>query len=106
MKTTVYLNINSKGNVRISKTPVALKINEIRAKLSINVPDQMFDRPTINANITVDNAAMQPSQINSDLVIKAKELLQKSLGVDVNLTLLPVEEKKKSDDSDFIMGGD
>lgn len=47
------LYITDKGNLRITKTDYYPKPNELSVRLSIDVPDAFFKRPTPKASLTI-----------------------------------------------------
>ena len=76
MKTEGYLNINRNGSIRFTKSLTGLKWDEIRVKINIDVPDTLFERPVLQANLKVTEEAVEPQEITEEILINTKELIE------------------------------
>lgn len=94
MKCTGYLNVNSRGTARFTKSRVGLNWDEISIKINIDVPNELFQRPIIQADIKVsEDIIPKPQPFN--LILNTKELIEQSSGVKIEFTVKPYEEKEE-----------
>lgn len=94
MKTTGYLNINRRGTARFTKNRVGLNWDEVAVKISLEVPDELFKRPFIEATITVSKDVL-PKEQSINLILNSKDLIEQSTGAKIDFKIVPYEEKKE-----------
>lgn len=92
MKSNAYLIIGKTGirGVRRSKPP--LKWDEIAIRVLLDIPDQLFTRPQIEATISV-SPEVAPEQIDPQIIINTKELIEQSTGCKIEFRVVKEEEK-------------
>ncbi len=96
MKIINWLIINKNGIRGIRKTKPDLSYNEIAAKIILDIPKEIFERPQIEATIKIDevpNNAYRP-----DLIINTKELIEQQTGAKIDFKILPVVNSDKSEE--------
>ena len=54
MKTTSWITIKSNGSMRLTKNKPGIEWNEVSMRLNIELPDSVFKRPQLQANIKID----------------------------------------------------
>lgn len=93
MKQSSWLIINSRGIKNVRKTRPALEWNEIAVKINLEIPKELFERPTIEATLEVKdvpNNAYRP-----DIVVNTAELIEQQTGAKINFTVVqPTEEEQ------------
>ena len=95
MITNLYLIISKTGRTRIVKTRQNdLRIDEVCLKLNLNIPNIMFEKPQLQANITVDEKSCQPTNITPEIIIKTRELIEQTMGMKIDLKVVPFKEDK------------
>ena len=93
MKLTNWLIINKNGIKGVRKTKPALEYNEIAVKINLDIPKELFERPSIEATLKVEdvpNVAYKP-----DLIINTKELIEQQTGAKIEFKILNAEEDNK-----------
>lgn len=93
MKVSNWLIINKNGVKAVRKTRPFLEWDEISVKLNLEIPNELFDRPTIEASIEVKdvpNNAYRP-----EIVLDTVELIEQQTGAKINFRVLPAEEESK-----------
>lgn len=93
MKASNWLIIDRNGIKATRKTKPALEWDEIAVKINLEVPNELFNRPTIEATVKVTdvpNTAYEPELIIDDI----KNIEQRT-GAKINLTVSHVDEEKK-----------
>lgn len=92
MKVSNWLVINKNGVKTVRKSKPSLDWDEIAVKLNIEIPNELFQRPTIEATVKVTdvpNNAYDPDVIIDDI----KDIEQRT-GAKVNLTVSHVAEEE------------
>lgn len=93
MKIVNWLIIDKNGIKGTRKTKPDLKWNEIAVKINLEIPKELFERPSIEATIKIDevpNVAYKP-----DLIINTKDLIEQQTGAKIDFKILPIEEGEK-----------
>ena len=88
MISNCYLIVSSKGKVRVTKTRPGLDWNEIAINLSISLPEMLFKRPLLSANVIVGDEAVSPVEISPEILINTAELIAQQTGLKVELTVV------------------
>lgn len=91
MKVVSWLTINKNGIKAVRRTKPALGWDEIAFKVNLDIPDELFRRPTIEATLQVKdipNNAYQP-----EIVLNTVDLIEQQTGAKINFRVLPVEEE-------------
>lgn len=93
MKVSNWLIIDRKGIKATRKQKPALDWDEIAVKLNLEIPDELFRRPTIDATVKVTdvpNTAYEPT-----LIIDSIKDIEQQLGAKVQLTVSHVAEESE-----------
>lgn len=86
MKVAQWLAINKNGIVKVRKTKPFLEWNEVAIRLQLDIPDELFRRPTIDAILTVKD--VPNNAYNPDIVINTQELIEQQTGAKINFTVI------------------
>jgi hypothetical protein len=93
MITKFFITVNQNGSAKLTKKRQSVDFDEVSIGCQLELPDVLFKRPQIEANITVDAKDVQPFEISADTSNMVKEAIQQSTGLEVKLTVLnPVHE--------------
>ena len=61
MRVEKWLVVSSRGNVEVKqRTPTNLGLTEVALRLVLDLPDALFRRPVLSAEVTVDPSTVQP----------------------------------------------
>lgn len=94
MVTRPYIVVNSRGTVRVGNRGVpSLSGDEIAIRLELNLPNELFTKPRLEATITVPANAVRGSQIEAEVVDNIQEAIQSASGLDVSLTLVRPDDE-------------
>ncbi len=89
MQISKYLVIKKcsvwKASARITDKKPSLHPDEIAIYLSINIPDTLFQRPALKAEIKIEEKLV-PAQISADVIDNIQQIIQENLNVKVELT--------------------
>ena len=95
MKCNGYLNINENGSVRFTKGKCSLKWDEIAIRIRLDIPDELFVRPLIEARIEVSKDIV-PKPQPFDLILNTKDLIEESTGAKINFSIIEIETEDKN----------
>ena len=82
MKLHGYLNIKPSGAARFTIKKVGLEWNEIAIEINVKIPDIFFERPIIQATITVSEDLI-PKRQPVEMILNTKEMIEESTGVKI-----------------------
>jgi len=88
MKLKRYLVIKRNGSTRITKQPPSIEWDEVFMLLSIELPDKVFDRPLLQASITIAEGQVQPMVITADTVSDVEKVIEERTGFEVKLEVI------------------
>lgn len=97
MNEDVYLIVGPNGLKGTRKTRPSLKWNEISIKVNLNIPNAMFKRPHVEANIVVKEEALSPIEIKPEILINTKELIEQQSGMKVDFNILHQQIEKEEE---------
>ena len=90
MKIVNWLIIDRNGIKGTRKKKQDLKYNEIAVKINMEIPKELFERPTIEATLTIDN--VPNNAYKPDLIINTAELIEQQTGAKIEFRVLEAEE--------------
>lgn len=86
MKIVSWLIINKNGIKGVRKTKPDLAYNEIAIKINMELPKELFERPTIEANLKITD--VPNIAYNPDIIINTKELIEQQTGAKIEFKIL------------------
>jgi hypothetical protein len=93
MKGTFWLAINKRGSISVRKSRPNLNWDEIAMRVYLEVPDELFRRPHIEADLRVKdipNDAYRPQ-----IIVNTKELIEQQTGAKIDFRIIEEDEKVK-----------
>lgn len=94
MKTEFYLVVSKSGSTKTTKGRPNLDWNEISIKLNLTLPDSLFAKPILTAEIAIPQDKVQPQQISVEMQNNIQESIKQHTGLPVRLTLVSEVEKQ------------
>ena len=70
----------------VRKTKPDLAYNEIAIKINMELPKELFERPTIEANLKITD--VPNIAYNPDIIINTKELIEQQTGAKIEFKIL------------------
>ncbi len=89
MKVNFWLIIKQNGSVRTTKGRPDLKWDEVAIKIDIELPNDLFKRPTLSASINIDHHPKL--EIEAETINNVEEVLKRE-GINVKLKIEKTEE--------------
>lgn len=81
----VYLVVNERGSVKVSKRPPALDWNEISFELKLTIPNEIFKKPLLKAEIEIPKEAVNTPVITAEITDNIQEVIKQHTGIEVRL---------------------
>ena len=91
MKINGWLTINYRGTMKVTKNKPSLEWNEISMFLNVELPDSLFKRPHLQANIKIDG------ELNHEFNYECQKNLTDVISSIPNIHLLSIDVKKMED---------
>lgn len=95
MKVKKWLTISSKGAARITQSHPRTGENEISIMLEVNLPDELFRKPRLEAKIDIPKEACTPDVLNSNVIENVKEAIEQSTGLQFSINVVKEEVEKE-----------
>ena len=93
MNVNYWLTINSRGNGRLTKTQPNTDWNEVSMALNVDIPDAIFKRPRLSAEVQIPKEAAQPQEITASVIGDFETAIKTATGMDVRITLVNEEDE-------------
>lgn len=82
--------------IKTTQSAPDLKSNEIAVKIKLALPSALFTKPTLQANITIDNNKVTPSVVNAEVMENITEIIEKQLGIEMKINLVEPQMQQES----------
>lgn len=92
MFTKFYLTVKENGSIRSTKNQPWVHADEVCIALQIEIPDAMFQRPSLCAEITIPEDAAMKSPINAEVADNVAEAVRAATGLEFSITVRKEEE--------------
>lgn len=79
---------NSDLKARLATKLPALEVGEVPIKLEVKVPRALFQRPQLQATITVPEDAVTPPVLDAQVLDNVKEVMQQQTGMDITFRVV------------------
>lgn len=89
MKAKEWLIINKNGIKSTRKTKPALDWDEIAVQINLEIPDELFKRPTIEARLEVKD--VPNNAYNPEIIVNTASLIEQQTGAKINFTVVHEE---------------
>lgn len=87
MRTNFYLVVNSNGTVQAKKMRPKLAQNEISMFINLVLPQALFQKPQLSAELTIPDSAAIPQEITAEVQENVREAIEQASGMHVTLKL-------------------
>ena len=92
MKVQQWLTINDRGTGRLTKGKPSISWDEVSVFLDINIPDEIFQRPRLEAKINIPKEAAGPDVISTEVIENVKEAIKTATGLTFSINVIKHEE--------------
>lgn len=87
MKVKFHLTVNENGSVRVSKGKPDLKWDEVSIEMNLQIPDLLFQKPHLQAQIVIPNEVASPKELDVEMKNNIKEAIQQAAGIEIKLII-------------------
>jgi hypothetical protein len=87
-----YLIINHRGAIAIRERPPRLSSNEIAVKLELDLPNALFERPTLLARMKIPTEAVPKTKLTPAITDNVEKLIREATGLEMRITLVEAVE--------------
>lgn len=87
MKLKKWLTVSSNGSARLTASKPSLTAKEISINMEINLPDALFEKPKLVANITVPDSAASSKVIESIVFDNVEEAIEQATGLEFSISV-------------------
>ncbi len=83
------------SSIRLVEKVPTLKGNEISLRLKLNIPNAVFERPQLTAEMTVPDNAVSKIAITPEVADNIEKIIKEATGLTINVTVAEHPEEKK-----------
>lgn len=91
-----YLVISRGGSVRFVKGTPGLDWDEISLKVSVTVPEELFKRPALQADIIIPKEAGVTSPISVEVIDNMRDAIRQATNLELNIKTVAEEPSEES----------
>lgn len=92
MRISQYIVIKKKPrwgySSRMTKSNPALASNEVAVKISIEVPDEIFEKPALQAEIVIPQGIVPKPVITAEVIDNVQDIIKQNTGFEVKLEVI------------------
>jgi hypothetical protein len=92
MKVQKWLTISRSGTAKISVNRPYMAVDEIAILLSLDIPDMLFAKPKLVAEIKVPDTAVTPEQVTTEVTDNIEEAIKSVTGLEMRVSVVDPEE--------------
>ncbi len=89
MKVKQWLTLGKHGIVKVTKAKPALGWDNIAMQIELDVPDELFRRPTIQAKLIIKD--IPNNAYDPEIIINTKELIEQQTGARIEMSVVHEE---------------
>lgn len=89
-----FLIINSRGTITIREREPRLAGDEIALRLKLWVPNEMFKRPILLAEMSIPNEAIPKGTVTPEIATNVEKLIKEATGLTMNVSIVEHNEKE------------
>jgi hypothetical protein len=75
----------------------SLWVDDVAIKLVLEVPNALFEKPRLEAKVTIPKEAVVTEIINAETVDNVEELVKSKIGLDLKVNVVKPEEEQGAD---------
>lgn len=93
MKITCWLAVTENGGVKSRKNKPDVRANEIPIRLDLDIPDELFQRPVLQANVKVPKESYMQQPITAEVADNIEDIIRQKTGLEFSVTVNHREEE-------------
>lgn len=92
MEVGFFLIVTDSGAIRTVKSKPTVKHNEISIAMQLDLPDSLFDKPTLQARIIVDDKQVNTKELEVKMLSNIQEAIEERMNSEVTLRIVKKSE--------------
>lgn len=92
MRIKCWAIISDSGAVQVRKNKPTINVNEVAVMLNFDIPDALFSKPRLVADIKIPEEAASQELITSEVAENVQELVEQVTGLNFRITVEKPEE--------------
>jgi len=85
MKTKFYLVVSESGRIKTTKTKPHLTDDEVAMLINLEIPNQVFQRPALQATIKIREEQVGPVELTAETISQVQEIFLQSTGMELRI---------------------
>lgn len=95
MRTSFWLIVSNKGTTHTRKTKPDLGRNEVAVKMNLSLPDALFQRPHLQADVKIDPENVTTFPLDTEVIQGVKDAVKQSTGLDLNIQIVEADDESQ-----------
>lgn len=79
---------------RMTKGSPALASNEVAIKVALEIPDAVFDKPSLEAKIVIPKEAVSKPVIEAQVIDNVEQIIKQNTGFEVKLEVIEPKDEE------------
>ena len=104
MKGEIYLTIEAHkqrgypnfpralGKVSVTKRKPSTRPEEIALKIALDIPDSLFEKPTLEATVTVPKSGDRTAVVSADVMSNIEQIIKEQTGFSVTVSAVAEDD--------------
>lgn len=85
---------------RLAEREPSLAGNEVAVKIKLELPEALFKRPKLVANLEIPQEAVPKTEITTEVTTNIEKIIKETTGLEMRLSIVPFEEPQQETDTD------
>lgn len=90
-----YQHVNRErtlGSIKITKNKPSTNSDEIAVRLDLEIPDSLFEKPSLQVGISVPDLVKAGSEITADVQANIADIIKRETGLTVSITAVEEDQ--------------
>ena len=89
MKTRHWITVRRNGSARLTKRKPEIDADEVSIQLALSLPDELFTKPQLQAEITVPTEVVRKEVIDASITDNVQEAIHQATGLSFAVSVVP-----------------
>lgn len=88
MRTSAWIVVGKNGSIKVTKKSPTVPSNSVAMQLQINLPDTLFSKPKLVAQIEIPQESVGGEIISKQVIDNVADTLKQSTGLEFNVSVV------------------
>ncbi len=89
-----WLTVNESGAVRVTHKKPNLGADEISILINLSIPDELFEKPHLEASITIPDEVAARDTLSEDVVDSVRIAIEQKTGLEFKVSVVYQDEQE------------